>query len=143
MLHLFDDMFAVEPIPDSELCLREPSTQVFTQAHKKVKLITDSEGTYPVSLWRVIYILACIHTYPGGKCGTSIASIFYKAFKKDDTTENITVEQLFNDVPDDEFIPFLEEVASAIPLSKAISWFKTINDKLVITDEKKTEVKND
>jgi hypothetical protein len=139
----FKEMFLVEEI-DHNFCLREPSTQVFNLAHKKVKLITDTDGTYPVHLWRVIYVLACIHTHVAGQAHDSIASIFYKAFKKQEDNEPlVTVEHIFSTIPDEEFVAFIEEVASVLPLSKVISWFRIINDKLIITEDKKEAVKND
>lgn len=142
MSDMFKSMFVVEPINDN-LCLREPSTGVFTLAQRKVKLITDAEGNYPVNLWYTIYVLACIHEYRNNECCEPVASIFYRSFKKDDALPVSTVEHIFSTVSDEEFVPFLEEVAAAIPLHKMRHWFKLINDKLILTEEAKEAAKND
>jgi hypothetical protein len=139
---LFKDMFRIIQIND-KFCLREPSTGVFTQAVRKVKLITDSEGNYYVSQYHTIYVLACIHTLEKTECGESIASIFYRSFKGDDTLPPMTVEKLFYTLPDEEFLLFLNEVSSQIPMHKMREWFSIIDSELMITAEKKEQEKND
>jgi hypothetical protein len=137
---LFKGMFNVHPL--GKYCLKEPSTQLFVQAGRKVKLITDAEGTYPVNLWRTIYVLASIHMYDEetAQCGDSIAAVFYKSLHPDSILD--TADLIFDVIPDDEFVKFLEAVAEAIPISKMLEWSGIINDKLIITPERKEAVKN-
>jgi len=139
---MFKDMFRVVPIND-KVCLREPSTGVFTQAARKVKLITDSEGTYYISQYHTIYVLACIHTLENGEPAESVASVFYRAFKEDPTLPSLTVEKLFHSLSDEEFLLFLNEVSSQIPMNKMREWFAIIDSELMISAEKKEQAKND
>jgi hypothetical protein len=74
------------------------------------------------------------------QCGQSIAAMFYKSLHPDSILD--TADLIFEVIPDDEFVKFLEAVAEAIPISKMLEWSGIINDKLIITPERKEAVKN-
>jgi hypothetical protein len=141
MFPIFNSLYRVHIIND-KFCLREPSTGAYTNAVKKVKLITDAEGNIPASLWKTIHVLTCIHTVVNDECSTSIAGIFYNAFKKLENQQPLSAEEVMA-LPDEEFVEFLHNVADSIPLSAINEWFRIIDDELMVSQKKKEELKND
>ena len=161
----FSNYFMVLPITETSpegvitntpFCLKEPSAATLGIIYKRLTLFKDTEGFYPISIHRTIFVIACIHEYKNNTVGTSVCEHFLTAFidklKENNTIDDATYNTLskmkspdkaYKTLSDELFIEFINDCASTLPLNKVNSWYNLIDEKLIISDKKKEETKND
>lgn len=157
----FTNYFMILPIIDEDtgnasFCLKEPSAATLNIIYKRLSLFKDAEGFYPISIHRTIFVIACIHEYKDNVISTSVCEHFFVAFidkaketkSIDDATYNNlckmkTPDKAYSALPNELFVEFINECASALPLNKVNAWYDLIDKKLIISDTKKEELKND
>jgi len=160
----FSNYFMIVPITETlpngttntNFCLKEPSAATLGIIYKRLSLFKDSEGFYPISTHRTIFVIACIHEYKDGVIGISVCEHFFIAFINrlketniiDDAAYNTlskmkSPDKAYTALSDELFVEFINECASALPLNKVNSWYDVIDTQLIISDRKKEDLKND